>query len=84
MALIFLMSTEVEHPSCAYWVPTWGISPSDKGPQMWDDDWMEAGACSEIHLIQNKGGGSLLNTSQGSSGQDRGGQIVYSRAVVGL
>lgn len=52
-------------------VSKWGVSQSGGGPQMWGDDWVEAsGAGGErIHRRQNKGE-SLLNTLDGSGGQD--------------
>ena len=55
------------------------------GPQMWGNDQVEvSGARGErIHLMQNKGYRFLLNTPQGSGGQDNRGEAVYNEAVGG-
>lgn len=52
---------------------------------MWGNDQVEvSGARGEkIHLMQNKGYIFLLNTPQGSGGQDNRGEAVYNEAVGG-
>ena len=40
-------------------------------------------AVTRIHLKQSKGGRNLLNTRQGSGGQDSGGEAVYNKALGG-
>ena len=52
---------------------------------MWGNDRVEANGVGgeRIHLKQNKGDRSLLNTSQGSSGQDSRGEAVCHEVVGG-
>lgn len=52
---------------------------------MWGEDWVEA--CGKegerIHLRQDKGERSLLNTPQGSGGPDSRGEDVFQEVVWG-
>ena len=55
------------------------------GLHMWGNNQVEAGGTGgeRIHLRQNKGDRSVLNTSQGSSGQDSKGETVCKETVCG-
>ena len=52
---------------------------------MWGDDWMEAGGVGgeRSHLRQSKEDGHLLDTPQGSSGQDSKQGSDWQEAVGG-
>ena len=62
----------------------WCPSPSDAGPQMWDNDRLEAGGAGneKIHPRHNKGDRRLLNTLQGNSGQTSKGDTICHGVVV--
>lgn len=61
-----------------------GVCPIDGGPEMWDNDCVEASSAGgeRIHLRQNKRDRSLLR-KQGSCGQDSKAGTVCDDAVGG-